>query len=220
MKAVGICGSDVHFLKHGRIGDFVVNAPMVIGHESAGVVAEVREGGRGGGGGVALVSGCVTVWPCAARIVRRTGTWTGSAPMVIGHESAGLVAEVRGGDLGGQALLRRLCLLVGGVQQLLAASEAHAQRVCSGAWTWKGDASFRAAALLHTVQEDEEAAAAPIRFLHAACREGRAGVRAANSGVLAPTSTGASICNACVPLLLLAAPPASAFILYQTCPGW
>lgn len=41
MKAVGICGSDVHFLKHGRIGDFVVNAPMVIGHESAGVVAEV-----------------------------------------------------------------------------------------------------------------------------------------------------------------------------------
>jgi hypothetical protein len=41
MKAVGICGSDVHFLKHGRIGDFVVNAPMVIGHESAGVVTEV-----------------------------------------------------------------------------------------------------------------------------------------------------------------------------------
>lgn len=41
MKAVGICGSDVHYLKHGRIGDFVVNAPMVIGHESAGVVTEV-----------------------------------------------------------------------------------------------------------------------------------------------------------------------------------
>jgi hypothetical protein len=41
MKAVGICGSDVHFWKHGRIGDFVVNAPMVIGHECAGVVAAV-----------------------------------------------------------------------------------------------------------------------------------------------------------------------------------
>jgi threonine dehydrogenase-like Zn-dependent dehydrogenase len=41
MKAVGICGSDVHYLKAGRIGDFVVNAPMVIGHESAGVVTQV-----------------------------------------------------------------------------------------------------------------------------------------------------------------------------------
>ncbi len=45
MKAVGICGSDVHYLKHGRIGDFVVNAPMVIGHESAGVVTEVSRPG-------------------------------------------------------------------------------------------------------------------------------------------------------------------------------
>ncbi|XP_066994502.2 sorbitol dehydrogenase [Anabrus simplex] len=38
MARVGICGSDVHFLKHGRIGDFVVKKPMVIGHESSGVV--------------------------------------------------------------------------------------------------------------------------------------------------------------------------------------
>lgn len=39
--AVGICGSDVHYLEHGRIGDFVVRAPMVLGHETAGTVAEV-----------------------------------------------------------------------------------------------------------------------------------------------------------------------------------
>ncbi|CAM9810642.1 unnamed protein product, partial [Choristocarpus tenellus] len=39
--AVGICGSDVHYLKHMRIADFIVEKPMVIGHESAGVVAEV-----------------------------------------------------------------------------------------------------------------------------------------------------------------------------------
>jgi D-xylulose reductase len=38
---VGICGSDVHYYKHGRIGPFVVNAPMVLGHEAAGVVVEV-----------------------------------------------------------------------------------------------------------------------------------------------------------------------------------
>ncbi|CAM9249963.1 unnamed protein product, partial [Phaeothamnion confervicola] len=39
--AVGICGSDVHYLKHMRIADFVVEAPMVIGHESAGIVEDV-----------------------------------------------------------------------------------------------------------------------------------------------------------------------------------
>jgi len=38
VKAVGICGSDCHYWKHGRIGDFVLNDPMVIGHESAGEV--------------------------------------------------------------------------------------------------------------------------------------------------------------------------------------
>jgi D-xylulose reductase len=38
---VGICGSDVHYYTHGRIGPFVVNAPMVLGHEAAGVVTEV-----------------------------------------------------------------------------------------------------------------------------------------------------------------------------------
>ncbi|KAJ7068382.1 xylitol dehydrogenase [Mycena amicta] len=41
VKKTGICGSDVHYLVHGRIGDFVVNAPMVLGHESAGTVAKV-----------------------------------------------------------------------------------------------------------------------------------------------------------------------------------
>ena len=39
-KATGICGSDVHYLKHGRIGDFIVKDPMVLGHESAAVVVK------------------------------------------------------------------------------------------------------------------------------------------------------------------------------------
>lgn len=38
---VGVCGSDVHYYKHGRIGDFVVKEPMVLGHEASGVVTEV-----------------------------------------------------------------------------------------------------------------------------------------------------------------------------------
>lgn len=42
-KRVGICGSDVHYCLHGRIGPFVVKKPMVLGHEAAGVVLEVGE---------------------------------------------------------------------------------------------------------------------------------------------------------------------------------
>ena len=41
IKSVGICGSDVHYYKHGVIGPFVVNQPMILGHEASGVVAEV-----------------------------------------------------------------------------------------------------------------------------------------------------------------------------------
>ncbi|KAH9551123.1 hypothetical protein CY35_10G106900 [Sphagnum magellanicum] len=41
IKAVGICGSDVHYLKHLRCGDFIVKEPMVIGHECAGIVEEI-----------------------------------------------------------------------------------------------------------------------------------------------------------------------------------
>ena len=44
VRSVGICGSDVHYYEHGRIGDFVLKAPMVLGHEAAGVVDAVGEG--------------------------------------------------------------------------------------------------------------------------------------------------------------------------------
>ncbi|KAK9845478.1 hypothetical protein WJX81_007500 [Elliptochloris bilobata] len=44
MKAVGICGSDIHYLKHGRIADYVVKDKMVIGHESSGTVVEIGPG--------------------------------------------------------------------------------------------------------------------------------------------------------------------------------
>uniref|UniRef100_A0ACB8E4R1 Uncharacterized protein n=1 Tax=Sphaerodactylus townsendi TaxID=933632 RepID=A0ACB8E4R1_9SAUR len=41
MHSVGICGSDVHYWQRGRIGDFVVNSPMVLGHEASGTVVKV-----------------------------------------------------------------------------------------------------------------------------------------------------------------------------------
>ncbi|MFH8597075.1 NAD(P)-dependent alcohol dehydrogenase [Streptomyces rimosus] len=44
VEAVGICGSDVHYYEHGRIGDFVVRAPMVLGHEPGGTVVALGPG--------------------------------------------------------------------------------------------------------------------------------------------------------------------------------
>lgn len=41
MHSVGICGSDVHYWQHGRIGNFVVKKPMVLGHEASGTVVKV-----------------------------------------------------------------------------------------------------------------------------------------------------------------------------------
>lgn len=38
IRAVGVCGSDVHYYEHGRIGSFVVEQPLVLGHEASGVV--------------------------------------------------------------------------------------------------------------------------------------------------------------------------------------
>ncbi|WP_180900792.1 NAD(P)-dependent alcohol dehydrogenase [Martelella soudanensis] len=37
---VGICGSDVHYYTHGKIGHFVVREPMILGHEASGTVVE------------------------------------------------------------------------------------------------------------------------------------------------------------------------------------
>ena len=41
VAAVGICGSDVHYFDHGRIADFVVREPLVLGHEASGTIRAV-----------------------------------------------------------------------------------------------------------------------------------------------------------------------------------
>jgi L-iditol 2-dehydrogenase len=38
---VGVCGSDVHYYTHGRIGPFVVEQPLILGHEVAGTIVAV-----------------------------------------------------------------------------------------------------------------------------------------------------------------------------------
>ena len=41
VKSVGICGSDIHYFEHGRIGPYVVEQPLVLGHEASGIVTKV-----------------------------------------------------------------------------------------------------------------------------------------------------------------------------------
>ena len=70
VKAVGVCGSDVHYYEHGRVGPYVVSEPLILGHESGGVIV-----GRGSeatrhrvGQRVALEPGvpCGACWQCRA----------------------------------------------------------------------------------------------------------------------------------------------------------
>jgi L-iditol 2-dehydrogenase len=41
IEYVGICGSDVHYLEYGKIGDFVVKGDFILGHECAGTIAAI-----------------------------------------------------------------------------------------------------------------------------------------------------------------------------------
>jgi len=44
LGAGGICGSDLHYFLHGRVGSFVIREPLIPGHEVSGVVAKVGSG--------------------------------------------------------------------------------------------------------------------------------------------------------------------------------
>lgn len=43
IAAVGVCGSDVHYFRHGRIGKLICDRPIVLGHEAAGTVIAAGE---------------------------------------------------------------------------------------------------------------------------------------------------------------------------------
>jgi len=41
IQYVGVCGSDLHYYETGRIGDYIVEPPFVLGHEASGIVTEL-----------------------------------------------------------------------------------------------------------------------------------------------------------------------------------
>ena len=44
IASVGVCGSDIHYYEQGRIGPYVVEQPLVLGHEASGRVVAVGDG--------------------------------------------------------------------------------------------------------------------------------------------------------------------------------
>ena len=73
MKSVGVCGSDVHYYKHGQIGTYVVEKPMILGHECAGQIVDVAKDVKGfkAGDRVAIEPG----YTCRKCIYCKTGRY-------------------------------------------------------------------------------------------------------------------------------------------------
>ncbi|NVM05036.1 MAG: alcohol dehydrogenase catalytic domain-containing protein, partial [Candidatus Helarchaeota archaeon] len=47
VNAVGICGSDIHYYKYGRVGTRLVRKPHILGHEVSGIIEAVGKNDRG-----------------------------------------------------------------------------------------------------------------------------------------------------------------------------
>ncbi|KAF2162060.1 hypothetical protein M409DRAFT_69295 [Zasmidium cellare ATCC 36951] len=94
VRATGICGSDVHFWKEGRIGDSVIQGECGLGHESAGVVVGLGEGVEGFevGDRVALECGI----PCSKPTCEpcRTGRYN-ACPSIIFYSSPPINGTLR-----------------------------------------------------------------------------------------------------------------------------
>ncbi|KAF8916318.1 chaperonin 10-like protein [Mucidula mucida] len=76
VRATGICGSDVHFWRHGAIGSMIVTDECGSGHESAGEVVELGEGDR-----VAMEVGIPCSQPSCTPC--RTGKYNGCPDVVF-----------------------------------------------------------------------------------------------------------------------------------------
>ncbi|MER7479779.1 L-idonate 5-dehydrogenase [Streptomyces sp. NPDC126510] len=81
----GVCGSDLHYWRHGGVGDFRLREPMVLGHEVVGTVVEYGPGAAGPAPGTAVAvhpaTPCGVCPECGAgrRNVCRDTRYLGSA---------------------------------------------------------------------------------------------------------------------------------------------
>jgi L-idonate 5-dehydrogenase len=86
--AGGICGSDLHYYFEGRVGDFALREPLILGHEVAGEVIETGTGvTRVKTGDRVAVNPSLPCWQCRACQTGRTNlcarmTFFGSAAVM------------------------------------------------------------------------------------------------------------------------------------------
>ncbi|MEU9468781.1 L-idonate 5-dehydrogenase [Streptomyces avermitilis] len=95
----GVCGSDLHYWRHGGVGDFRLREPMVLGHEVVGTVLSYGPGAAGPAPGTAVAvhpaTPCGVCPECAdgrANVCRDTH-YLGSAARVP-HVQGGFAARV------------------------------------------------------------------------------------------------------------------------------
>ncbi|MEU0217024.1 L-idonate 5-dehydrogenase [Streptomyces sp. NPDC006265] len=95
----GVCGSDLHYWRHGGVGDFRLREPMVLGHEVVGTVVEYGADASGPVPGRAVAvhpaTPCGVCPECAAgrRNVCRDTRYLGSAAR-FPHVQGGFAAQV------------------------------------------------------------------------------------------------------------------------------
>ncbi|GEC04407.1 L-idonate 5-dehydrogenase [Streptomyces spinoverrucosus] len=95
----GVCGSDLHYWRHGGVGDFRLREPMVLGHEVVGTVVSYGAGAAGPLPGTAVAVHPAT--PCGAcpeclggrRNICRDTRYLGSAAR-IPHVQGGFAAHI------------------------------------------------------------------------------------------------------------------------------
>ena len=67
VRAVGVCGSDTAYYRIGRIGDWIVDGPIILGHEAAGEVIEGPLAGK------RVTMNPLVIWLASARSDGTTG---------------------------------------------------------------------------------------------------------------------------------------------------
>ncbi|KUN97511.1 L-idonate 5-dehydrogenase [Streptomyces caeruleatus] len=95
----GVCGSDLHYWRHGGVGDFRLREPMLLGHEVVGTVVAYGDGATGPVAGTAVAvhpaTPCGVCPECAdgRRNVCRDTRYLGSAAR-FPHVQGGFAAQV------------------------------------------------------------------------------------------------------------------------------
>ncbi|MCX5080677.1 L-idonate 5-dehydrogenase [Streptomyces sp. NPDC056121] len=95
----GVCGSDLHYWRHGGVGDFRLREPMLLGHEVVGTVLSYGDGATGPAPGTAVAvhpaTPCGTCPECVdgRRNVCRDTRYLGSAARTP-HVQGGFAARI------------------------------------------------------------------------------------------------------------------------------